>query len=415
VVSLTDTNEQQDAAMRASMDADSSPLTARRFEDARGNGRLRVLHVHSGNMYGGVETMLLTQVRLRNLLPALEVSFALCFEGQFSEELIAAGAPLHWLGHVRIRHPLSIKHARARLREFLSLESFDVVVTHSSWSQAIFGKVVRDASIPLVFHQHGIALGQHWLEWLARRTEPDAALCNSSFTAATLRAMYPRARSEVVYCPVAAPSQIYSVMDRRETRAELGTDEDATVIIQVGRMEAWKGQSLHLEALSRLKDLKGWGCWLVGGAQRPCEKKYLDELQSAAVRLGIAERVRFLGQRADVSRLLAASDVYCQPNIGPEPFGIAFIEALHAGLPVLTTAQGGAREIVDETCGVLVPAGDAKALAAALRRLVTDENLRARLGAAGPARARQLCDPATQMLKLHRALAAIISRGQLKG
>ena len=60
----------------------------------------------------------------------------------------------------------------------------------------------------------------------------------------------------------------------------------------------------------------------------------------------------------DVPRLLAAADIHCQPNISPEPFGIAFIEALAAGLPVVTSAIGGAIEIVDDTCGRLVPASD---------------------------------------------------------
>ena len=57
-------------------------------------------------------------------------------------------------------------------------------------------------------------------------------------------------------------------------------------------------------------------------------------------------------QRDDVPRLLAAADIFCQPNLGPEPFGIGFVEALSAGLPVITTATGGALEIVDGDCGI---------------------------------------------------------------
>jgi glycosyltransferase involved in cell wall biosynthesis len=396
------------------MDADSSPaLTARELE-AAGAGRLRILHVHSGNMYGGVETLLLTQVRLRSLFPDLEFSFALCFAGRFSEELNAAGASLHWLGPARVRNPLSIRRARAQLRGLLNRRTFDAVVTHSSWSQALFGKVLRDASLPLIFQQHGMASGRHWLERWARRIEPDVALCNSHFTARTLSTLYPQARREIVYCPVAPPSQAFSEMDRRETRAELRTEEDATVIIQVSRMEAWKGHAIHLEALSLLKDVPGWVCWMVGGAQRASEKMYLEELQRIASRLGISERVRFPGQRNDVQRLLAAADIFCQPNTGPEPFGIAFVEALYARLPVLTTAIGGACEVLDESCGVLVPAGDAQALAASLRRLLSDKTLRLDLGSAGPARALRICDPATQMSKLQRVYALVVGQYRVK-
>ena len=78
----------------------------------------------------------------------------------------------------------------------------------------------------------------------------------------------------------------------------------------------------------------------------------------------MVERVRFLGQRSDIPDVLGAADIHCQPNVDPEPFGVAFVEALHAGLPVVTTAIGAAPEVVDATCGVLVPK-DAGALAGA--------------------------------------------------
>jgi glycosyltransferase involved in cell wall biosynthesis len=118
---------------------------------------------------------------------------------------------------------------------------------------------------------------------------------------------------------------------------------------------------------------------------------------------GSGERVNFLGQRGDVARLLAA-DIHCQPNTGPKPFGITFIEALYAGLPVVTTSIGGAMEIVDGSCGMLVAPHDPAALAGALRALIEDGELRARLGEAGPARAATLCDPARQMARLAEIL-----------
>ncbi len=377
--------------------------------------RLRVLHVHSGNLYGGVETTLITQARHRELCPAMKLSLALCFAGRFSEELAAAGACVHWLGHVRVRQPLSIRRARQSFRDLLRQQSYDVVVTHSSWSQAIFGPVARSVAVPLVFYLHNETNGRYWLERWARRTLPDAALCNSQFTAATLPMMYPHVRAEVVYCPVAPPEHNSSETDASAARAELQTPEDATVIIQVSRMEAWKGHTLHLEALSLLKDLPGWVCWQVGGAQRPGEMQYVAELKKAAARLGIAERVRFPGQRTDVARLLAAADIYCQPNTGPEPFGITFIEALYARLPIVTTAIGGACEIVDDSCGLFVPPGDTRALASSLRRLIQDRSLRVRLGTAGPSRAHKLCDPAAQMNRLNAALACVVRGRRVDG
>lgn len=366
-----------------------------------------MLHVYSGNLYGGIETMLVTLARHRSLCPEMEPHFALCFEGRLSEELTEAGVPVHMLGNVRVSRPSSVRNARSALTEILEKTAFDVVVCHAAWPQAIFGPSIRNAGLPLVFWLHDAVDGRHWLQRWARRTPPNLAICNSEFTASTLNNLYPDVRAEVVYCPVACTEAKDNEDARRVTRTELETPDDAIVIIQVSRMEAWKGHALHLEALGRLRELPGWVCWFVGGAQRPHEVAYEKELKETTTRLGIAERVRFVGQRADVSRLLRAADIHCQPNLGVEPFGITFIEALYAGLPVVTFAMGGASEIVNDLCGVLVPPGDTGALAEALRRLINNRALRSALGEAGPARARELCDPKAQLQNLHGALESV--------
>jgi glycosyltransferase involved in cell wall biosynthesis len=157
-----------------------------------------------------------------------------------------------------------------------------------------------------------------------------------------------------------------------------------------------------------LRDLPGWEAWFAGGPQKAGEAEYLAGLKSTAEKLGIADRVRFLGQRADVPRLMAAADVLCQPNIGPEPFGIVLVEALYAGLPVVTSAFGGAVEIVDDTCGIRCEPGNPVAVANALRRLLADPDYRAMLGEAGPDRAARLCDPARQLARLAAAAAEVV-------
>lgn len=147
-----------------------------------------------------------------------------------------------------------------------------------------------------------------------------------------------------------------------------------------------------------------------GGAQRPEETAYEGRLQRHVVALGLAGRIRLLGQRDDVPALLAAADVCCQPNTGSEGFPIAFVEALAMGLPVVTTSIGGGPEVVDRQCGIVVPPGDPAALAAALRALLDDPARRARLGAAGPARAAALCDPARQLARLGGLLRSAAGR-----
>lgn len=347
----------------------------------------RVLHVHSGNLYGGVETLLVTLARYRRLAPEVEHHFALCFEGRLSGELRDAGAAVHRLGPVRLSRPHLVLRARRGLRRLLRGGDFDAVVFHSAWSHAIFAPVARAAGCSLVFWLHGAVARRGWVERWASRVSPDRVLCNSAFTATFVDRIFGHVATDVVYCPVPGPPPRLTLTERASLRTELGTADDAVVIAQVGRLEWPKGQRVLLEALGELRDLPGWVCWQVGGAQRPLEVAFAEELRSLAINLGIADRVRFLGQRSDVDALLGAADLYCQPNLAPEGFGITYIEALYAGLPVVTTRLGGAREIVDDATGILIPPGDPHVLATTLRRLVMDLELRRLLAAGGPARA----------------------------
>lgn len=361
---------------------------------------MRVLHVYSGNLYGGIETMLVTLARQRAACPHLESHFALCFEDRLSGELRDAGAIVHPLDGVRVSRPWTICRARKRLAELLGRERHDAVICHSPWPHALFAPVVRRAGLPLLYWAHDVYTGRHWLEHWARRTPPDFILANSKLTQSALPNLFPGVPSEVLYLPVAPPEPLDRARTRRELRTELDTPADAVVLVMACRLERWKGHALLLAALARLAQVPGWVCWIAGGAQRPVEQEYLQELQRTRAHLGLSDRVHFLGQRRDVSRLLAAADIHCQPNTGPEPFGIAFIEALYAGLPVLTTALGGALEIVDQTCGILVPPGDEAALADAIAGLIHDGGRRQQLGAHGRARADALCNPARALQRL---------------
>jgi glycosyltransferase involved in cell wall biosynthesis len=278
------------------------------------------------------------------------------------------------------------------------------------WVELIFGSVAQSEGVLLALGVHGLPNGFHWTDRLARRTQPDVAICVSRFLAAEVAKIYPSLPTEVVYNPV-APVRPLSQSERIAVRTEANTPPDALVIIQAGRIEPGKGHGVCLEALGLLRDYSGWECWQVGGVQRPAEVAYFQGLRQQAARLGIADRVRFWGQRSDVTRLLAAADIYCQPNdTVPEGFGNSFVEALGAGLPVVASAMGGATEIVDETCGFLLPSGDVGAVAATLEKLISDAALRTKLGAGGPPRAHTLSGPDLQIPRLYEALGKALER-----
>jgi glycosyltransferase involved in cell wall biosynthesis len=375
--------------------------------------RSRVLHVNSGNLYGGVETILVTLARLREQCPGMEPHFALCHEGRLSEELMEAGVSVYQVGNVRISRPWTVWRARRRLGDILGRIDFDMVICHMPWSFAVFGGTVKKAGQRLGFWAHAYHDGDGWLERLARRTSPDLAIANSRYTERGLANLFPGTPHVVVRPPVTLAALPDAGKSRALLRQQLGAGEETVVIIQVSRIEPCKGHRVHLQALAQLDRLSTpWVCWMAGGAQRQEEREYLRELEETAASLGLGERVRFLGQRSDVRELLAASDIFCQPNQTPDSFGITFIEALGAGRPVITSALGGALEIIDESSGFLVQPGDVAGLAERLKELIEQPQLRARFVRTGAARALELCDPGQQINLL--AEVACIEEGPVE-
>ncbi|HWP37162.1 MAG TPA: glycosyltransferase [Gemmatimonadales bacterium] len=367
----------------------------------------QALHVHPGNLFGGIETMLVNIARCR--AAEWSHSFALCFPGRLADELAQIGASVSRLSAPRLSRPWSVRRARRDVARLLARQLPDAVIVHSPWSHVLFGSVARQAGVPLVLWLHGPLARRNWLDHLAARRKPDLLIANSRYTATATLASFPEfsgsspAGIPVVHPPLDLPE------NGRETagaavRATLGARAGTTVIFQASRLEPWKGHRVLLDALGKIGASRDWVCWIAGGAQRPAEESYLRSLQDRARQLGIADRVRFLGQRTDVPQLMAAADVFCQPNESPEPFGLVFVEALAAGLPVVTADLGGAREILTPDCGILVKPQDEAGLAMLLTSLIDHPERRAALAANGVLRARELCDPPTQLRRLAHLL-----------
>jgi glycosyltransferase involved in cell wall biosynthesis len=372
---------------------------------------MRLVHVASGRLFGGIEQMLVTLARERRVTPDVSVSFVVAAparRNRLCEELDASGATVHALGDVRLSRPASIVRARSRLRQVLSAEPADAVICHAPWSYAIFAPVARRAGIPVLLWQHDRADGRSLVERWAARTRADLVICNSRWTSLTTGALQPGVPVAVVYPPVTIPE--CSIGTRTNLRRDLGTDPADVVLLCASRLEPWKGHLNLVRALGRGRPASPWSLWIAGAPQRPHEHDYLAELQQEVARLGLEARVRFLGERRDVPMLMRAADLVCQPNEGPEPFGVVFAEALLSGVPVVTTASGGAPEIVSDQCGRLVPPGDLDALTHVLSELIDDAALRGRLAACGPAHAAARSSPAIVLPRLAAVLAPVARR-----
>ncbi|HKV53745.1 MAG TPA: glycosyltransferase family 4 protein [Candidatus Binataceae bacterium] len=362
-----------------------------------------------GSQFGGVEEVLLTIAKHRQLTPSVEYYFAL-FDGTLAGIMGSLNVPVSVFERVRLRDRGAVRRIRRQLAELLSAQSFDAVVIHQSvWLWIIFARVVKRTSIPLIFWQYDNRIGERWLELWARVVKPDFAICISAFAQAGLPRLFPRTKSAVVYSPVDLQKMRGNRELRLRLREALGAPADTCVIIQTGRFARHKGHLTLFHALEAISPLN-WVCWQVGAPQLPEEFSYFDEMKQTARVLGIADRIHFTGRREDLADIYAASDLYCQPNTSPEGYGLTFIEALNNRLPVVTSAIGGAKEIVDDTCGLLIAPGDAPALAEALGRLVSDSALRSTLAEQGPRRADLLSNCARQMNQIAETIKLAIGK-----
>ena len=319
--------------------------------------------------------------------------------GPFVADLEAAG-----IRHIPLPHatrsvaPTEDGRAAVALYRLLRGLRPDIVHTHNP-KPGVYGRLAaRAAGVPAVVNTvHGLYATSE--DPLARRVvvygiERLAAACSDAelvqnpedlATLASLR--IPRDRLHLLgngvdlqrFSPDPQP-----VAARARLRAELGADEDTVVVSAVGRLVWEKGYAELFAAARELRRISPSVLVVVAG---PPEPGKADGINAPAVEAAGQDGVRFLGHRADVEDVYAASDIYVLAS-HREGFPRSAMEAAAMGLPVVATNIRGCRQVVDdEVTGILVPVRDAGALAAAISRLAGDAALRRTMGRAAAAKA----------------------------
>jgi sugar transferase (PEP-CTERM/EpsH1 system associated) len=244
------------------------------------------------------------------------------------------------------------------------------------------GRVLgRLAGVPIVISSERTMGQEGRLRcWFNRITSPlpDRVACVSESVAEFAAQTIGIPPAQLAVIPNGIPLEDFHPAGRSKARADLGIPLRAVVVGTVGRLQPVKGTSYLLEAWALLaSDHPDAILLLVGGGPQQAA------LERMSRRLGISERVRFLGDRADVPDLLRGMDVFALPSIW-EGMPNAALEAMAVGLPVVATAVGGTAEVVvDGVTGLLVPPGNSDALAQSITCLLCDPALRHKMGQAG--------------------------------
>lgn len=356
------------------------PLGEVTLSQTDGRNQLRIVFLISrADDIGGA------QIHVRDLSTALRAQGhdALVLaggEGALADQLRERGVPFHRLQNLhRSVGPLQAGRAVLEIRHLLRDLRPDLVSTHSTTAGLLGRIAARTLGIPVLFTAHGWGFteGRPWrlripfwlVEWAAA---PLAAriitVCESDLRAATRTRLTRRAR--LLAIPNAMPDlgeSLWAMPGRSPPR-----------VVMVARLSWWKDHATLLHALAQLVDLE-WELELVG------DGPLRGEMEALATSLGIASRVRFAGFCSDVPARLANAQLFVLATKW-EGFPRSILEAMRAGLPVISSDVGGVRESVrDGETGFVVPSGDVAALRDRLSVLLASPEQRVRMGKAGRA------------------------------
>lgn len=367
---------------------------------------MKILHFVPWIMSGGVEKR---RLMLAKHLPRDEVEQrVVCLErkGPVGEELEALGvkvivAGTHWQAHDLSAFRSGVK----------AVDEFQPDILHG----AVFEGVIQAALVSLVRRRPKLILEEigfpmdrsvrasAYAQLLFGRA--DACVGVSESVGQYLRQVLrlPEEKIRVITNGIEGFERI-SAAERREIRAGWEFSEDDVVVVSVGRMHEMPkrmADTVHAFAMLR-KTHPTAGLILIGdGPDRPM-------LQELAKSLKVDHATRFLGYRRDAGRLMGGGDIFVSASMR-ESFGQAIVEAMLAGLPVVTTPVGGPSEIVvPHKTGFFVPVGNPEAICHAVLMLARDPSLRQAYGQAGQERAAQLYTAeryAREVYELYRRVA----------
>lgn len=265
----------------------------------------------------------------------------------------------------------------------------DVINTHSStdsWLAAMANLTSGGTPVPLVRTRHISAPVANSLanRWLYGKAVVEVVTTGETLRRELIKGLHLSAEHvESIFTGI--DTARFEPGDKASARQRVGLEEGLTWVGIVATIRTWKGHQYLLEAIAALGDPHVRLAIVGDGPHRATLEKRVTEL-------GLQHTVRFVGNQQDVVPWLQALDVFVLPSYANEGVSQAVMQAMSAGLPVITTAVGSMTDVIkaDQT-GILVPPRDPSAIAGALRRLIDTPADAMRLGQQARAFALEHC------------------------
>jgi len=175
---------------------------------------------------------------------------------------------------------------------------------------------------------------------------------------------------------------------RDRIRDQCGISRDEIAVGIFGRVIPWKGQHVFARAMITAMRANKLLRAVIVGDESDGHRSYFDGIKRSIREAGVESAFVLVGYRPDVEEYYAAMDIVVHASVTPEPFGMVVPEAMAARRPIIAADAGGPREVIEHgTDGLLFPPGNVEALTREILTLAADATLRARMGAAGAAKA----------------------------
>ena len=346
----------------------------------------RVLHLITRLPIGGAERML---VSVLNHLPAQQFESVVCCikdRGELATEVEGIGVPVISL-QLMAGHGFDWNVVPA-LRKIIRDQRIDLIHCHL-YHANLYGRLAANREgIPAIASVHNTYARRKWhrhlINWyLGRRSF--CVTAGSEDVRRDLLEVDHLPMEKVVCLPNCIDlNRVKSSLTKAEAKARLGFERTDIVLCAVGRAEEQKGHRILLEAFSQLRlsatNRDRLKLLLVG------DGRLLPALRDLAEALQIGAYCRFPGNMRELADVYRGSDIFVMPSLW-EGLSLAMLEAMAAGLPVVATDVGGARDVLgDSKFGLLVPPGDSSAIHGSVLRLLKDEQFCAEMALAGQRR-----------------------------
>lgn len=255
----------------------------------RENKSLAIAHLATGNLYGGIEKILVTLNTFQDLMPRISQEFIVMFQGRLALELLESKADFEFLRPVRMRYFWQVWHAQLLLRRFLKKSPCRLVLFHSLWTYSLFASTVRQVGRKVGLWLHDAIHSGSFLNKSINRTVPDLLIANSYYTAKSVPAELGIKEITVVYPMICndalGPNQKAEL--RGEVRKRLSCPFDRKVILDAARFDPYKGHALLFDALANLPRDLDWECWIAGEAQNAPEEALVGKLKKKSFSIWI--------------------------------------------------------------------------------------------------------------------------------